>query len=228
MPLWKHSEPIYTLQLLATVGLLKHRLVRYSCYCGLFESQELMQWSCCWAPLQSRVPAQVGLPDHLKFFQGHFVFQWDIVSYYPGRTQGEKRTFFPPMGIGTKKQKCVEDLKPASWFRLIELILPIKLCLPVWHSHYARASFTVLVWWACSSLTTTPSAGSRCNLRAHCSTVALCSVTTTWQRISKVTIVIACDCWPQISSAGDAARQWLQITVRRTFHTVWKAAGVNL
>jgi len=30
---------------------------------------------------------KVGLPDHLKFFQGHFVSQRDTVGYFHGRPQ---------------------------------------------------------------------------------------------------------------------------------------------
>jgi len=48
--------------------------------------------------------------------------------------------------IGTKNQKCFENLKSAPWFRLIDFILAITLYLFIWHSHCTRASFTVLVW----------------------------------------------------------------------------------
>jgi len=34
------------------------------------------------------ISAYVGLPDHLKLFQGHFVFQRDAVSYFRERLQG--------------------------------------------------------------------------------------------------------------------------------------------
>jgi len=30
----------------------------------------------------------LGLPDHLKFFQGHFVFHRDTVGYFRARLQG--------------------------------------------------------------------------------------------------------------------------------------------
>ena len=40
-------------------------------------------------------PPMVGLPDHLKFFQGHFVFRRDtvggILSYFHGVQQEEER-----------------------------------------------------------------------------------------------------------------------------------------
>jgi len=60
---------------------------------------------------------------------------------------GEKRAFFPLLGIGTKKQIFLENLKSASWFRLIGLILAITVYLPVvWYPLYTRVSFTILVW----------------------------------------------------------------------------------
>jgi len=33
----------------------------------------------------SNVLYKLGLPDHSKFFQGHFVFQRDTVGYFRGR-----------------------------------------------------------------------------------------------------------------------------------------------
>ena len=59
---------------------------------------------------------------------------------------GVKRAFAPPLEIGTKKPKFLENLKSASWFRLIDLIIAITLDLPAWHSHCIRASFSLVVW----------------------------------------------------------------------------------
>jgi len=43
----------------------------------------------------------------------------------------------------------LENLKSASQFRLIDLILAITIYLPVWYSHCTKASFTVLVSFGC-------------------------------------------------------------------------------
>ena len=65
------------------------------------------------------------------------------MGYFRERLQGAKRAFVP-LEIGTMNQKFLENLKSASWFRF-DLILAITLCLPVWHSHCTRASFTILL-----------------------------------------------------------------------------------
>ena len=97
----------------------------------------------------------LGLPDHWKFFQGHFVFHRDTMGYFRERLQGGRNGHLPP-GIGTKNQKVLENLKSAFWFRLIDLILAITLYLPEWHSYCIRASFTILVWFSDELLTPTP------------------------------------------------------------------------
>jgi len=38
--------------------------------------------------------APLGLPDHLKFFQGHFVFQRDTVGYFRKRLQEKRNGHF--------------------------------------------------------------------------------------------------------------------------------------
>jgi len=53
------------------------------------------------------------LPDHLKFFHGHFVFHRDTMCYFRERLQGAKRAF-AHLEIGTKNQKVLENLKSAS------------------------------------------------------------------------------------------------------------------
>ena len=117
-------------------------------------------------------------------------------------------------------QNFLENLKSASWFRLIDWILAITFYLPVWHSHCTRSNFTVLVW--CSDELAVHSypllylqTQKLRNFRAHCSTVALCCITITWQPIFKgsleVTIVMcfsACDCWPQTSLTGSSPFVW--------------------
>jgi len=74
----------------------------------------------------------LGLPGHLKFFQGHFVFQRDTVGYFHGRPREGQIGHFPP-GSWTKNQKVLENLKLASRFRLNWFYLP------AWHSHCTRA-----------------------------------------------------------------------------------------
>jgi len=162
----------------------------------------------------------LGLPYTWNFFkdilffkeirQAAFILSWASAG-------GVKRAFALP-GSWIKNQKFLGNLKLASWFRLIDSILAITLYLPVWHSHCTRARFTAPVW--CSDELAVHSCPLRLqtqtlrNLRAHCSTVDLCCVTISWQRIFKgslqVTIVMrfsACDCWPQTSVTGDAAMQ---------------------
>jgi len=44
----------------------------------------------------------VGLPDHLKLFQGHFAFQADTVGYFDGRLQGGKTGICPALELGQR------------------------------------------------------------------------------------------------------------------------------
>jgi len=60
---------------------------------------------------------RLGLPDHLKFFQGHFVFQEMRWTTFMGVCRGAKMGFAPTLEIGTKNQKKLENLKLASQFR---------------------------------------------------------------------------------------------------------------
>ena len=55
--------------------------------------------------------------------------------------------FSPLWKLGLRTRKMLENLKPASRFRLIDLILAITLYLPVWQSHCTKASLTVLAWF---------------------------------------------------------------------------------
>ena len=61
----------------------------------------------------------LGLPDHLKFFQGHFIFQEIRLTTFMVVRRGRKMGFCP-LQIGTKNQKMLENLKSASQFRLID------------------------------------------------------------------------------------------------------------
>ena len=93
---------------------------------------------------------------------------------------------FAPLETGTKNQKTLENLKSAVQFRFIDLILAITLYLPVCHSHYTKANFTVLVW--CSDELAVHSClllhlqTRVAKLVSACSTVSLSCVTITWQR----------------------------------------------
>ena len=109
---------------------------------------------------------------------------------------------------------------------LTELILAMPLYIPVWHSHCARASFTVLV--SCSDeLCTVHSCPRIClqgqvaklgteinfilrnyceTLGQNCSTIGLYCVAITWQPILQMfasscgnRCFAACDCWTQAS-----------------------------
>ena len=93
--------------------------------------------------------------------------------------------------IGTNNQKILENLKSASWFRSIDLILATTLCSPVWLSHCLQ--FAHVHSFVCR-LTLR-------NLRAHCSTVALCCVSTTWQGTFKGSL--------QITTVNVFFRMWL-------------------
>ena len=80
-----------------------------------------------------------------EIFSRTFRFSGDTVDYFHGCPQ-RGQNGFPPSEIGTKNQKVLENLRSASRFQLLDLILAITLYLPVWHSHCTKASFTVLVW----------------------------------------------------------------------------------
>jgi len=95
---------------------------------------------------------------------------------------------YTPQEIRIENQKFLENLKSASWFRLIDLMLEITLYLPVWHSHCTRASFTGVMSLQFTQVYSFVCKRTLRNLRAHCSTVALCCVTITWQRIFIVSL----------------------------------------
>jgi len=71
--------------------------------------------------------SKLGLPDHLKNFQGHFVFQEIRWTTFMGVRRGGKTGFCPPLEIGSENQKMLQNLKSSSRFRLIDLILAITL-----------------------------------------------------------------------------------------------------
>jgi len=59
-----------------------------------------------------------------------------------------KNGHLPPLEIGTKKQKFLENVKSGIQFWLFRLILAMTLCLPIWHSHCTRVGVTLSI--ACS------------------------------------------------------------------------------
>ena len=75
----------------------------------------------------------------MNFFQEHLFFKSYGGLTFMGVRRWGKTSFSPP-------ELGLENLKSASRFRLIDLILAITLYLPVWHSHCTKSSFTVLVW----------------------------------------------------------------------------------
>jgi len=60
--------------------------------------------------------AQLGLLDHLKCFQGHFLFQEIRWTTFMGVDRGAKRVL-TDLKIGTKNQKRLENLKTTSPFQ---------------------------------------------------------------------------------------------------------------
>jgi len=57
----------------------------------------------------------------------------------------ERTGIYPPLEIGTKKQKFLENVKSAVQFWSVGLILAMTVYFPIWHSHCTRVRFTVLV-----------------------------------------------------------------------------------
>jgi len=133
----------------------------------------------------------VGLPDFFKNISFLKEMRWSTFILSWASSAGEAKREIAPPGNCTKKQIFPKNPKSASWFRLNDLILAITFYLLVWHSHCTRVRFTVRV--GCSDELAVHSGPllrlqtqTLRNLRAYCSTVALCWVTITWQRISKV------------------------------------------
>jgi len=104
-----------------------------------------------------------------------------------GRPRGGGTGICPLLEIGTKKQKFLENVKSGIEFWLFGLILAMTVCLPTWHSHGTRVSFTVLI--TCSYKLAVHSCpllayrGRLWNSGANCSIVGLCCITITWQQI---------------------------------------------
>jgi len=105
----------------STIG--KHTLACNRHESEWFLLQESTDQKCLWICLLHSIvislvsESVIGLPDHLKFFQGHFVFQRDTVGYFTGRPQ-EGRIGYFPHGNLTKNQKFLGNLKSTSRFRL--------------------------------------------------------------------------------------------------------------
>ena len=63
-----------------------------------------------------------------------------------GRPQGgEQKGHLTPLEIETENENFLEKMKSAAQFQSVDLILPVAVYLPVWHSHCTQARFTVLV-----------------------------------------------------------------------------------
>ena len=149
------------------------------------------------------------------------------ITTFMGVCRGPKRVC-TPLGIGFKNQKILENLKSASRFRLIDLILATTLYLPVWHSHCTKAAASLFWCDAVMSLQFTHVYSFTCrftlrNLRALRSTLSLICVKITWQRIFKgslqVVIINAFFCmwfltadifgrWCSDTVTADNDKQW--------------------
>ena len=145
----------------------------------------------------------LGLPDHFKFFQGYFVFQRDMVGYFHtcvGVRNGSETGIYTP-GNWIKNQKFLENLKSASWFRWIDLILVTFMALTL-HKSQLHCS-GVMQWWACSPLMSTPSSGDSnvTKLASALSYCYRCCVTITRQPIFKGSL--------QVTIVNALFRMWL-------------------
>jgi len=148
----------------------------------------------------------VRLPDHLKWFSRTFCFSKRYGGIISWAHQEGANGHLYRLGIETKNQKYSENLKSAAWFQLIDLFLAITLYSPVWHSHCTKASFSVLMWYSYELAVLCPLLQTHvATLRAHCSTVALCFLTITWQRIFKGSL--------QVTVAKAFCRMWVLTSV---------------
>jgi len=108
---------------------------------------------------------QLGLPDHLKFFQGHFVFQEIRWTTFMGVRRGGKTGFcLLSMEIGTKIQKMLEIWSQhldSDQFNSCNNTLFTSMALTL-HKSQLHCS-GMMQWWACCSFMSTPSpADLRC------------------------------------------------------------------
>ena len=152
-----------------------------------------------------------GLPSKMKS-SSHKTWQTSLLFLKPLQIQNLKRkkwvdmVYYTPLvwktGRGTSP---VSPTKLRPWFWSVGLILAMTVCLPIWHFHYKRVRFTVLVsewwaWWACSSLNSWfPTWGwrtasvqfsyrastvcKRCRNSWHCFCTSICVASrTNWKR----------------------------------------------
>jgi len=145
------------------------------------------------------------LPDHLKFFQGHFVFQRDRVGYFHGRPQGGERAI-SPLEIGTKNQKFrkseVNILIPINWFNSCNNTLFTGMALTL---HKSQLHCSGVMQWCTSSLLMSTLFHCCYLLRDNNMATNLQRFTSSYNSLTRVS---ACACRPQICLAGDVARQW--------------------
>jgi len=110
--------------------------------------------------------------------------------------QGRQNGHLPPAWkLGLRTKYSWKNLKSASYFRLIDLILANPVFLPAWNSHCVRVGFTVIV--SCSDELAVRSCPLLC-LQSRVAKVTsrlfyCCGfycVTITWQQICKDSLYI--------------------------------------
>jgi len=132
---------------------------------------------------------------------------YTIVIDRMGVRRVRKTSICPPWKLALRTKYFCKNLKSASSFWLIDLILEITVFLPVWNSHCTRLRFTVTV--SCSgelAVHSCPYRGGLRKSRADCSAVGLYCVTIPLQQSCRGSLYITV---AGVLSHGAAARRRL-------------------
>jgi len=113
----------------------KFRMVFYN-FCYYFQGQQ-----CCWSCKSEENDYYSALLIFTLNSSNQF---WTRGTSKPWASAGGNG-HLPLLEIGAKNKFFLENLTSAAQFRLIVLFIAIIVYLPLWHSHYTRARFTVLV-----------------------------------------------------------------------------------
>jgi len=126
-----------------------------------------------------------------------------------GVRSGGKTHICPPWKLGLRTRYFWKNLKSASSFRLIDLVLAMTMFLPIWNSHCTEVRFTayVMQWWACSSLMSPPLPAEACCESREWIVLLLVSIAynTMATDLQKFTLYygsrrfVAWDCWTHTS-----------------------------